>query len=254
MYNIHGGGFNAGSNAFGTGEAAGLLARGVMVISIGYRLGIRGFLYTPEAQDGAHANWGLLDQTAAMKWSQGFAPHFGGDIGRATISGCSAGGEAVFWHYVEEGLGSWPYFQRANAMGMGMNTGGGVEMKTEHWNQILQAAGCGDIECLRQLPDSKLVELAEVGDHGGWYMHSYKPVLAYTWGPVVDNVHITAEAVTKFEQEKMRPTTPLAWSYGRDETSGWGGDYLTQLRRAIPDQEQAIADAQDRDRELEAPG
>ena len=69
-----------------------------MVISIAYRLGMYGFLHLPENESGQEysGNWGLLDQAAAMKWSQKFAPVFGGNINEATLHGCSAGsGEAL---------------------------------------------------------------------------------------------------------------------------------------------------------------
>ena len=52
-----------------------------MVISIAYRLGIYGFLWSPNPEDpNDHwGNWGLLDQTAAMEWAQSWATYFTGD-------------------------------------------------------------------------------------------------------------------------------------------------------------------------------
>ena len=52
-----------------------------MVISIAYRLGIYGFLWSPET----YGNWGLMDQRLAMQWSQTWAPHFGGDITKDAV-------------------------------------------------------------------------------------------------------------------------------------------------------------------------
>jgi len=120
VYYIHGGGFNSGSNRINMKNL--ILEQGVMVISIAYRLGIYGFLYLPEAEAGAayNGNWGLLDQNAALEWSQTFAPYFGGDISQATLNGCSAGSESIWWHLTMEK--SWPYFQRAVTVGIGLNS------------------------------------------------------------------------------------------------------------------------------------
>ena len=71
--------------------------KNVMVISIAYRLGVYGFLpVNPETTQGG--NFGLIDQQNALIWGNKFAPHFGGDIEKATLVGSSAGGEAALYH------------------------------------------------------------------------------------------------------------------------------------------------------------
>ena len=96
---IHGGGF-----AHGTGAAAGydgenLARKGVVVVTINYRLGIFGFLALPEltAESPQHAsgNYALLDQIAALEWVQKNIAAFGGDPSRVTIFGESAGSVSV---------------------------------------------------------------------------------------------------------------------------------------------------------------
>ena len=102
---IHGGGFRAGNGRLGeapaTGRGAGLARRGVMVVSIQYRLAALGFFAHPalaaEAAtsgepEGSH---GVLDMIAALEWVQRNAAAFGGDPDRVTIFGVSAGGMAV---------------------------------------------------------------------------------------------------------------------------------------------------------------
>ena len=76
---IHGGGFGSGTNRGNYNKL--VLQEEVMVISIAYRLGIYGFLWSPnpEDPDGHWGNWGLLDQTAAMEWAQSWATYFTGD-------------------------------------------------------------------------------------------------------------------------------------------------------------------------------
>ena len=75
-----------------------------MVISIAYRLGAFGFLWAPESENPDaypySGNWGLIDQIQAMTWAQTWAGHFTGDVSQATLNGCSAGSESVWWHLV----------------------------------------------------------------------------------------------------------------------------------------------------------
>ena len=73
------------------------------MVTIAYRLGIYGFLYSPDCGEDECGNFGILDQRAAMKWSQKFVPFFGGDVNDALLSGCSAGGESVWWHLTHSG-------------------------------------------------------------------------------------------------------------------------------------------------------
>ena len=120
MYYIHGGGFNQGTNK---GSFKNLvLDQDVMVISIGYRLGIYGFMYNPTVEEGQEfsGNWGLLDQSAAMEWGNTWAPYFGGDVNQVSLNGCSAGSESIWWHLVMEK--SWPFFHRAATVGIGLNS------------------------------------------------------------------------------------------------------------------------------------
>ncbi len=94
---IHGGSFKSGSGEYG-GET---FARdGVIFVSMNYRLGPLGGFAHPalraEIQPGQpHANYGMLDQIAALKWVQDNIAAFGGDPSRVTIFGESAGGTSV---------------------------------------------------------------------------------------------------------------------------------------------------------------
>ena len=120
VYHIHGGAFNNGNN-HGSFEMM-VAQQQVMVISIGYRLGLYGFLYLPDGEEGQqfNGNWGLLDQNMALQWGQKFAPHFGGDVTKRTLTGCSAGSESIWWHLTSPI--SWPFFDRVVSMGIGLNT------------------------------------------------------------------------------------------------------------------------------------
>jgi para-nitrobenzyl esterase len=80
---IHGGGFNAGAADEPRHEGTPLARKGVVVVTINYRLGVFGFLAHPEltAESGRHAsgNYGLMDQLAALRWVHDDIAAFGGD-------------------------------------------------------------------------------------------------------------------------------------------------------------------------------
>jgi para-nitrobenzyl esterase len=78
-----------------------LVDRGVIVVTVNYRLGVLGFLAHPalSAEAGDHSgNYGLMDQQAALRWVQRNISRFGGDPRRVTIFGESAGGLSVHSH------------------------------------------------------------------------------------------------------------------------------------------------------------
>jgi para-nitrobenzyl esterase len=96
---IFGGGFQAGDTSEPRQDGTNLAAKGVVVVSMNYRLGIFGFFSHPElsAESGHHAsgNYGIMDQTAALRWVQRNIAAFGGDPANVTIFGESAGSYSV---------------------------------------------------------------------------------------------------------------------------------------------------------------
>ncbi|MEU1146725.1 carboxylesterase/lipase family protein [Streptomyces sp. NPDC005863] len=87
MVFVHGGGFVAGSTRASLYDGAGFARDGVVLVTVNYRLGIAGFLDLP----GAPRNRGLLDVLAALRWVRENVAAFGGDPGRVTLFGQSAG-------------------------------------------------------------------------------------------------------------------------------------------------------------------
>jgi para-nitrobenzyl esterase len=96
---IHGGAFAFGSGSDELYDGAALARQGVVVVTFNYRLGALGFLAHPnlsaESPHRVSGNYGLLDQVAALQWVQRNIAQFGGDPGRVTIFGQSAGAESV---------------------------------------------------------------------------------------------------------------------------------------------------------------
>ncbi len=98
---IHGGSLISGASSEGMYDGAALAKRGLVVVSINYRLGVLGYLAHPElsaeSADHVSGNYGLLDQIAALKWVQANIAAFGGDPANVTIAGESAGGLSVMY-------------------------------------------------------------------------------------------------------------------------------------------------------------
>jgi para-nitrobenzyl esterase len=96
---IHGGAFNEGSGEVGVYDGAELSRKGLIVVTINYRLGAFGFLAHPEltreSSQHSSGNYGLLDAVAALQWVKRNIAVFGGDPQRVTIAGQSAGASAV---------------------------------------------------------------------------------------------------------------------------------------------------------------
>ena len=89
---IHGGAFVNGSGAVPQYDGTAFARDGVVCVTINYRLGVDGFLHF---DDGGPANRGLLDQVAALEWVRDNIAAFGGDPGRVTVAGESAGAMSV---------------------------------------------------------------------------------------------------------------------------------------------------------------
>ena len=99
MVFLHGGGFGGGSGAIAVYNGAELSKKGVVVVTLNYRVGALGFLVHPdltkESEHHSSGNYGLLDQIAALQWIKQNISAFGGDPARVTIFGQSAGAMSV---------------------------------------------------------------------------------------------------------------------------------------------------------------
>ena len=161
---IHGGGNVNGWSFEPNYRGAALAAKGVVVVSIQYRLGVFGFLAHPalsgESPAGSSGNYGILDQIEALRWVQRQIRRFGGDPNNITLFGESAGAgniaylllsplaEGLFQRAVSQS-GGWPAEQRRT---LAENEAQGVE--------FLAAAGIADLAALRSMPAEELLHTA----------------------------------------------------------------------------------------------
>lgn len=92
---VYGGGFTYGSGSHPTFDGEALARRGIVVVTLNYRMGLFGFMAHPqlsaESATRSSGNYGLQDQIAALQWVQRNIGAFGGDAGRVTVGGQSAG-------------------------------------------------------------------------------------------------------------------------------------------------------------------
>ena len=96
---VYGGSFNVGSGSEPWYDGTNLARKGVVIVTLNYRVDIFGFLAHPEltteSGQSASGNYGLLDQVAALQWVKRNIGAFGGDPGKVTVFGESAGSLAV---------------------------------------------------------------------------------------------------------------------------------------------------------------
>ena len=96
---IHGGGFTEGAGDVAVYDGENLVASGLVMVTVNYRVGVFGFLAHPgltaESEHHTSGDYGLLDQIAALRWVRDNIANFGGDPHRVTIWGQSAGAFSV---------------------------------------------------------------------------------------------------------------------------------------------------------------
>lgn len=98
---IHGGALRTGSSAEGTYDGAAMARRGIVVVSVNYRIGVLGYMAHPElsaeSPEGVSGNYGVLDQIAGLEWVKKNVASFGGDPKRVTLMGESAGALSIVY-------------------------------------------------------------------------------------------------------------------------------------------------------------
>jgi para-nitrobenzyl esterase len=159
---FHGGGFVTGDGSETRYDGANLASRGIVAVTVNYRLGAFGFLApsgaSSEASHGTAGNYGLLDQVAALRWVRDNIAQFGGDPANVTIAGNSAGSVAVSAHMaspLSRGL-----FARAIGQSGGAFEPNAVWTREEAEraaNEFAGLVGASSLQQLRSLPAKTLL-------------------------------------------------------------------------------------------------
>jgi para-nitrobenzyl esterase len=223
---IHGGALVSGSGGDPLYDGSALAARGLVVVSINYRLGALGYFAHPalsaESADGVSGNYGLLDQIAALDWVKRNIGAFGGDAGNVTIAGESAGALSVMYLMVapdarglfHKAIAQSAYMVSAPALREKRN---GMVPAEEQGVDLATKLGATDLAALRAMPAEEIVTKA--------------PATGYFPFPVIDGKIVPRQLVETFDRNEQAPVPILA---------GFNAGEIRSLRFLLP---KAPADA-----------
>jgi para-nitrobenzyl esterase len=212
---IYGGGFAGGATSIPTYSGEKLAKRGVVLVSIAYRVGPFGFLAHPglsaESNNRVSGNYGLLDMIAGLKWIQKNIAAFGGDPNRVTIFGESAGGIAVsmlcasplakglFHGAISQSGGSFGPPRPGGMPGENMQLLSDAERAGE---AFAKAAGASSVAELRKLSAEQVLAAGRSQRGSGW--------------PIIDGWVIPDDQYKLYEAGKFNDT-PILVGYNSDE-------------------------------------
>jgi len=212
---IHGGAFMAGSGSVPIYEGAALARKGVVVVTVNYRLGALGFLAHPELtrEAGGSGNYGLLDQVAALRWVRDNIAAFGGDPARVTIAGQSAGAMSVV-NLMESPLARGLFARAIAQSGAGLVLPPASLADAERQGlDFARAKGAAGLAELRAMPADKIVAFAMPGPSAG-----SGAVPALPFAPIRDG-RVLPQA------EAALADVPLITGLTADEASGFDPTY-----------------------------
>ncbi len=230
---IYGGGFNGGATSIPTYSGEKLAKRGVVLVSIAYRVGIFGFYAHPElsAESPHHVsgNYGLLDMIAGLQWIQRNIAAFGGDPKRVTIFGESAGGIAVsqlcasplakglFVGAISESGGSFGPSSQSPVPGENMRVLADSEASGV---EFAKTAGAASLKELRAMTAEKLLDAGRRQRGMAW--------------PIVDGWVIPDDQYKLYEAGRFNDTAILV-GYNSDKGASFSpprtpADYMNSTR------------------------
>ena len=163
---IHGGGFIAGAGSEPRYSDSPLVDRGVVLVTMNYRLGVFGFLATDQLakeNGGSAGNYGLMDMVAALQWVKANIGAFGGDVDNVTIFGESAGSFAVSTLTAvpsARGLFS-KVIGESGALFNGVIPMASLEQRGKHDQVWADSTGAKTLAELRAIPADKILEAAK---------------------------------------------------------------------------------------------
>ncbi|QEH37062.1 Para-nitrobenzyl esterase [Aquisphaera giovannonii] len=218
---IYGGAFSMGSTATPLYDGTNLAKRGVVVVSVAYRVGVFGFLAHPElTREGEGTNFGLRDQIAGLRWVRDNIAAFGGDPSRVTIFGESAGGISVsmlsasprarglFDRAISQSGGSFAPPKFADEGGQHVPP---LRVAEAQGVKYLQSVGAKDIAAARDLPAKELMKASAF------------------WWPTFDGDVLLGDQHEPYRQGKFNDT-PILVGTNSDEGALFIRDGITADR------------------------
>ncbi|XP_049862978.1 venom carboxylesterase-6-like [Schistocerca gregaria] len=158
---IHGGSWSSGAGTSNYYGPEFLMDRGVVFVSINYRLGPFGFFSTGDSA--SPGNYGLKDQVAALKWIQQNIEYFGGDSNSVTIFGHDAGGASVHYHMLSS-LSKGLFHAAISQSGTALCPWASSQEPTLYANKLGSLVGCSWtstaelVQCLRKKEGRVIIE------------------------------------------------------------------------------------------------
>jgi para-nitrobenzyl esterase len=209
MFWIHGGGYVAGSASEPRHNGDFLPLKGVVLVTINYRLGVFGFLATSELAKeagGSAGNYGLMDMVAALQWVHANIAGFGGDPGNVTIFGESAGSFAVSTLMAAasaQGLFAKAIGESGGAMRLGTQSNSTLAVREPRDDAWAATLGTSSLAGMRALPAAKILDAATGKG-------------SPRFSPVLDGKFLT-EPVAQTYAEGKQAHVPLLVGWNRDE-------------------------------------
>lgn len=227
---IHGGALATGSSREPMYDGHRLAQRGVVVVSINYRLGVLGWLAYPELsaeQGGVSGNYGLLDQIRALEWVRDNIHAFGGDPANVTIAGESAGALSVMYLMASpparglfaKAISESGYMISTPALKQAVHGAPSAEQAGSALAAALKAPG---LAVLRAMDPASLTQAAVKAGFGPW--------------GAVDGKVLPGQLIDIFGQGKQAPV-PLLVGFNQGEIRS-----LKALAPPVPDSAQAYED------------
>ncbi|KAF5289708.1 hypothetical protein FQR65_LT11762 [Abscondita terminalis] len=159
VVHIHGGAFMLGAPMYFAGPDY-ITDKDVVYVSFNYRVGIMGFLSTED--EIVPGNNGLKDQVMALKWIQKHIKHFGGNPNSVTITGLSAGGASVHYHYLSP-LSTGLFHRGFSQSGTALNMWALTEKPLQKTKKLAKFLNCTTestkemISCLKKEKDVNII-------------------------------------------------------------------------------------------------
>ena len=163
---VHGGAYFNGYGHEITMDGDAWAKRGVILVTINYRLGIFGFLAHPELSaenpDGISDNYGTYDQVAALKWVHDNIAQFGGDPDNITVLGQSAGAASIknlVSSPLSKGLIKNAIIQSGGGIGAFGNSENGQKQVEATGKAFMDKFGYNSLKAMRAVPAERLLEI-----------------------------------------------------------------------------------------------